>query len=57
MNNEPRKSMTNHPTRRHAFQSLAAGSLLMPGLMSQLLGEDNETNPLDPKQPHFPAKA
>ena len=57
MNNEPRKSMTNHPTRRHAFQSLAAGSLLMPGLMSQLLAEDNEINPLDPKQPHFPAKA
>lgn len=57
MTNEPSNSMTNNPTRRHVFQSLAAGSLLMPGLMSQLLAEEKKVNPLEPKQPHFPAKA
>ncbi len=49
--------MSSKPTRRHVVQSLAAGSLLMPGLLSQLLAEDNSSDPLSPKQPHFPAKA
>jgi len=44
-------------TRRHVVQSLAAGSLLMPGLLSQLLADDSDADPLAPKQPHFPAKA
>jgi hypothetical protein len=44
-------------TRRHVIQSLAAGSLLMPGLLTQLLAEDGDPDPLAPKQPHFPAKA
>lgn len=44
--------------RRHVLQSLAAGSLLMPGLLSELLAETRgATDPLAPKQPHFPAKA
>jgi hypothetical protein len=49
--------MTMNPTRRHVMQSLSAGSLLMPGLLSQLLAEDNSGDPLSPKQPHTPAKA
>ena len=54
--------MAIHRTRRLFTQSLAAGSLLMPGLLSQLLAEDgsakeSDADPLSPKQPHFPAKA
>jgi hypothetical protein len=44
--------------RRAAIQSWVAGSLLMPGLLSDLLADENaSTDPLAPKQPHFPAKA
>ena len=43
--------------RRQVIQSLAAGSLLMPGLLSELLAQDDRRDPLAPKQPHFPAKA
>jgi Protein of unknown function (DUF1501) len=49
--------MTKNPTRRHLIQSLAAGSLILPGLISQLTAEENSVDPLSPKQPHFPAKA
>lgn len=49
--------MTPNPTRRHVLQSLAAGSLLMPGMLSQLLAEHSSTDPLSPKPTHFPAKA
>ena len=48
-------------------RSLAAGSLLFPGILSQLLTQDvgaitvgpgaAAENPLAPRQPHFPAKA
>lgn len=40
--------------RRSFFRSLAAGSLLMPGLLSHLLAEDD---PLAPRRPHFTGKA
>lgn len=43
-------------SRRHAIRSLAAGSLLLPGLLSELLAEDS-ADPLAPKPAHFPAKA
>jgi hypothetical protein len=43
--------------RRHVIQSLAAGSLLMPGVLSQLLGQEIGKDPLAPKEPHFPPKA
>jgi hypothetical protein len=51
-----------HPLyrRREVLRSLAAGSLLMPGLVSRLLADTpSETvlDPLAPKPPHFPAKA
>lgn len=37
---------------------MLAGSILMPGLLSELLAEDKPMeDPLAPKQPHFPAKA
>lgn len=54
--------MTTNRSRRIFTQSLASGSLLMPGLLSQLLAEDRsagdlKADPLSPKQPHFPAKA
>ena len=54
-------------TRRQFVRSAVAGSLLMPGLLSELLaadagrtspvGEGDGANPLAPKSPHFPAKA
>src|SRR5687767_2781178 len=44
-------------SRRHLLKSLAAGSLLMPGLLSELLAESSGGEPLAPKPPHFPAKA
>ena len=43
-------------SRRSVLRSLAAGSLLLPGFLSQLLAETS-TDPLAPRQPHFPAKA
>jgi len=43
--------------RRAVVQSLAAGSLLMPGLLSELLADSSASDPLSPKQPHHPAKA
>ena len=41
---------------REFLRTLVGGSLLMPGLLAQLLAEDSG-DPLAPKQPHFPAKA
>ncbi|MEQ1830194.1 MAG: DUF1501 domain-containing protein [Pirellula sp.] len=47
--------------RRHIIQSLAAGSLLMPGMLAELLAQGNATqnnvDPLAPKDPHFQAQA
>jgi Protein of unknown function (DUF1501) len=42
--------------RRGFVQSAVAGSLLMPGILSELLAADS-TDPLAPKAPHFPGKA
>lgn len=47
-------------TRRQAIRSLVSGSILLPGILSQLLAEESrgdELNPLAPKTPHFPGKA
>jgi hypothetical protein len=41
-------------TRRQAIRSLFGSSLLMPGLLSNLMAADD---PMAPKTPHFPAKA
>jgi hypothetical protein len=48
------------PARRRAFlRTLVGGSLLMPGILSELLAETHSSSgdPLAPKRPHFPAKA
>jgi hypothetical protein len=42
--------------RRQAIRSLAAGGLLLPGILSELMGAEPE-NPLAPKAPHFKPKA
>jgi len=44
------------PSRREFVRSSVAGSLLMSGIFGELLAAD-ESDPLAPKAPHFPAKA
>src|SRR5438128_3365625 len=48
--------MTAFPTRRAVLRSIVGGSLVLPGILSQVLGAEN-TDPLAPKPPHFPPKA
>jgi len=45
--------------RRGVLRSMAAGSLLLPGLLSELMAETTApaADPLAPKKSHFPAKA
>lgn len=49
------------PTRRGVLQSLVAGSMLFPQIVSQLMAQENPSpssvDPLAPRAPHFPAKA
>lgn len=42
--------------RRQTIRSLAGGGLLLPGLLSEMLGS-TAADPLSPKKPHHPAKA
>src|SRR5262245_52829822 len=45
-------------TRRHALRSLVGGSLLLPGILSELLADgQTPADPLAPRQPHFAPKA
>ncbi len=48
-------------SRRHLLHSLVGGSMLLPALVSDLLGQDtqpaNGTDPLAPKQSHFAPRA
>src|SRR2546426_8621671 len=46
-------------SRRQMIRSLVSGSLIFPGVVSQLLADEarGEINPLAPKAPHFPGKA
>lgn len=48
-----------HPTRRTVLRSLVGGSLLLPGVLSQLLADESRRadDPLAPKTPHFTPKA
>lgn len=52
---------TFDPARRGVLRSLVGNSLLLPGIVSQLLAEDSSPsdapNPLAPKATHFPPKA
>ncbi len=49
------------PSRRMCLRSLAGGSMLLPGIVSQMLADEaapkSATDPLAPKSPHFPPKA
>lgn len=51
----------SHPSRRQFLGSAVAGSLLMPGILHELLAEDaargGAADPLAPKPSHFPAAA
>ncbi len=53
--------MTNVPTRRQMLRSAVAGSLLMPGILRELLAETGDTGTDHDLQPvtrtHFPATA
>src|SRR6185369_10920615 len=47
-------------SRRSAIQSLVGGSLLLPGIISELLAADGASaggDPLSPKSPHFRPRA
>lgn len=48
-------------SRRGALRSLIGGSILLPGIVSELLAEEAsrsyDADPLAPKPPHFPPKA
>src|SRR5205823_15076203 len=48
-------------TRRQMIRSLVSGSIILPGIVSELLALEargaDETNPLTPRAPHFPGKA
>src|SRR5437588_461120 len=46
-------------SRRQMIRSLVSGSLILPGIISQLLAEEarNAANPLAPRAPHFSGKA
>lgn len=44
-------------SRRHLIRSLAAGSIILPGLLSQVEADDRSDDPLLPKKTHFAAKA
>jgi hypothetical protein len=64
MSIKPRQQDSSHPgcvcSRRAAVRSFVAGTLLMPGIAHELLAADaaaDESDPLAPKAPHFPAKA
>ena len=41
--------------RRQTIRSLAGGGLLLPGLLSEMLGSTAK-DPLSPKEPHYPAQ-
>ena len=53
--------MTFDTSRRGMLRSMIGGSMLLPGIVSQLLAEDaatsNPVDPLAPKATHFPPKA
>jgi hypothetical protein len=47
-------------SRRFMIRSMVGGSLLLPGILSELLGATSDAgndDPLAPKPPHFPGKA
>jgi len=61
MRNHHRAVSTSRVSRRQILQSAVAGSMLMPGILQELLADDaapaTTSDPLAPKASHFPAKA
>ena len=57
----PDPSGSVDPSRRQVVRSLAAGSILLPGILQAALADEArgsvDGNPLAPKAPHFPGKA
>jgi hypothetical protein len=53
MSTDPTKRLS----RRVALRSLVGGSLLMPGLVSDLLAAEGPGDPLAPRPPHFAPRA
>ena len=54
------QNLGTNPTRRQTIRSLAAGGLVLPGLLSEMLkgaSSGDPTNPLAAKDPHFAPKA
>src|SRR4051794_1839655 len=48
------------PARRQVIRSLVGGSMLMPGIVAQLLADESGGDaaaPLAPRSPHSPARA
>ena len=45
-----------NPHRRQFLRSMTAGSVLLPALVSEMLGADR-ANPLAPRRPHFSPRA
>lgn len=54
--NQTRGSRLDQSSRRAALRSMVCGSMLLPGLVSEL-GAAEAGDPLAPKPSHFPAKA
>ena len=48
-----------NPSRRSVIRSLASASMLLPGMLSEMMAEPtgDPQNPLAPRAPHFPGKA
>src|SRR5262245_60967723 len=56
-----RRNSSPQPSRRRVIQSLACGSILLPGLVSELLAADaaprDDGDPLAARRPHFGPRA
>jgi hypothetical protein len=52
-------NVSNQITRRNLIRSLAAGSILLPGIVQQVLAAEarGEVNPVSPKSPHYTSRA
>src|SRR4051812_30452280 len=44
-------------SRRTILRSLASASMLLPGMLHEMMAADKDQDPLAPKAPMFPAKA